>query len=81
MLYKIMPLTCFNQVCQQVFPLCSELVSACQTAITSNNTQVGDAKLYQVIRSFGAAFLGAEILTAGASNHSPTLISGTEEKY
>lgn len=39
------PLTSFDQVCQQLAPLCSELVGTCQTTITSNHTQVGDAQL------------------------------------
>lgn len=43
--FGVMPLTSFDQVCQQLTPLCSELVGTCQTAITSNHTQVGDAQL------------------------------------
>lgn len=43
--FGVMPLTSFDQVCQQLSPLCPELVGTCQTAITSNHTQVGDAKL------------------------------------
>lgn len=38
-------LTGFNKVCQQLAPLCSELVCTRQAAITSNHTQVGDAQL------------------------------------
>lgn len=41
--FGLMPLTSFDQVIQQLTPLCSELVGTCQTAITSDHTQVGDA--------------------------------------
>lgn len=34
----VMALTNFDQVCQQVLPLCPELVGTCQTAITSYDT-------------------------------------------
>lgn len=66
-------LTSFDQVCQQLTPLIPELVCTSQTAVTTNHTQVGDAQFYQVTGSLGASLLGAEILTAGASNHSTTL--------
>lgn len=71
-----MTLTSSDQICQQLRPLCSELVGTCQTAITSNHTQVGDAQLDQVASSLGASLFGAEILTAGTTDHSPTLMSG-----
>lgn len=37
--------TSFEQVCQQITPLCPELVGACQTAVASDHTQIGDAQL------------------------------------
>ena len=43
--FGVMDLTSSDQVCQQLRPLCSELVGTCQTAITSNHTQVRDAQL------------------------------------
>lgn len=41
----VLPLTCFDQVCQQITPLSPELVGACQTAVPSDHAQVGDAQL------------------------------------
>lgn len=41
----VMALTSFDQVCQQVSPLCPELVGTRQTAVASYDTQVGDAQL------------------------------------
>lgn len=74
--FGVMPLTGFDQVCQQPAPLSSERVGTRQTAITSNHTQVGDTQLDQVTGSLGASLPGAEILTASTSNHSTPLTSG-----
>lgn len=74
-------LTCFNQIYQQVFPLCPELVGTCETAVTSNNTQVGDAQLDQVTGRLGATLLGTEVLTAGTTNHSSTLMSDRKKGF
>lgn len=41
----VLPLTSFDQVCQQLTPLCPELVGARQTAVPSDHAQVGDAQL------------------------------------
>lgn len=79
--FGLMSLTSFDQVRQQLTPLFSELVGARQTAIATDHTQVGDAQLDQVTGGFGASLLGAEILTAGTSNHSPTLLLGKEEGF
>lgn len=73
--------TSFHKVCQELAPLCPELVGARQAAITSNHTQVGDTQLDQVTGSLCATLLGSEILTAGATDHSPSLISGSEERF
>lgn len=41
----VLPLTSFDQVCQQLTPLCPELVGARQTAVPSDHAQVCDAQL------------------------------------
>lgn len=79
--FGVKPLTSFDQVCQQLAPLCPELVCTRQAAVASNHTQVGDAQLDQVAGSLCASLLGTEILAAGAANHSPTLESGSRRKW
>lgn len=79
--FGLMPLTSFDQVGQQLAPLCSELVGTRQTAVTSNHAQVGDAQLDQVAGGLGASLFGTEVLTAGTTNHSPTLMTGKEEEF
>lgn len=79
--FGLICLTSFDQICQQLTPLSSELVGTRQTAITSNHTQVGDAQLDQVTGSLGASLLCAEILTAGTSNNSPTLMSSKKTGF
>lgn len=70
---NMLSLTSSDQVGQQVTPFCPELVGACQAAVTSNHTQVGDAQLDQVVSGLCASLLGAKVLTAGATYHGAAL--------
>lgn len=67
--------TLIHQLCQQSTPLLPEEVGSCQAAVSSNDTQVGDAPLHQVVGSLQTTLMGAKLFAAGAANNGPTLMA------
>lgn len=65
--------TIFNQVLQQAAPLRPEDVGPSQTAISPNDTQVGDPMLHQVVSSPEAPLSRGESLAAGTANDRASL--------
>lgn len=66
--------TLLHQLSQQPTPFLPKEVGSCQTAVSTNHTQVGDATLHQVVSGLQASLMSAELFAAGTANNSPTLM-------
>lgn len=69
----------FHQLREQSTPLLPEEVGSCQATVSSNDTQVGDATLHQVVGSLQTTLMGAKLFAAGAANNGPTLTTTSEK--
>lgn len=67
--------TLLHQLRQQPAPFLPEEVGPRQTAISTDHAQVGDALLHQVVGGLQASLVAAELLTAGAADNGPTLMT------
>lgn len=72
--------TIFDQLLQQTAPLCAEDIRTSQTAIPTNDTQVGDAMPYQVIGSLETALACGESFAAGTANDGATLKQTSQKR-
>lgn len=72
--------TLLHQLSQQPTPFLPEQVGSRQAAVSADHAQIGDAALYQVVSSLQTALVGAELFTAGAADHSSTLM-GTQTSF
>lgn len=70
---RVVGRTLLHQLSQQPAPLLPEEVGSRQASISADHTQVGDAALHQVVCRFQASLMTAELFTAGAADHRPTL--------
>lgn len=65
--------TFFDKLLQKSTPLCPEDICTSQTAIPTDDTQIGDPMLHQVVGSLQAALPCGESFAAGTANDCATL--------
>jgi len=69
-----------HQLIQQAGPLLTEQIGTGEGAIASNDHQIGDALLDQVVGSLQATLALTEVLAAGGSNNGATTMDDGRDR-